>query len=274
VRVHMKNLKRLAAALITAAILGGCATTGGGNPSDPLEPFNRAMFSFNESVDNAVLKPVATGYRSAVPAVLRTGVSNFFSNLEDVWISANNLAQGKVEDGLGDFLRFAFNSTFGVFGLIDVASDMGLQKHNEDFGQTLGRWGVGSGPYLVLPLLGPSTVRDGLGLVLDVQADPVSNLGHVPTRNSAYATRVVDRRANLLDTTSVLEEAALDKYTFVRDSWTQRRRSLIYDGSPPRAPREDDDEPKRDPSPRSESASGLRAQASVDSETLRLETAR
>jgi phospholipid-binding lipoprotein MlaA len=238
----MAMLARLIAVTVLMGTLGGCATNAA-NPADPLEPFNRAMFGLNENVDKAVLKPVAQGYRSVVPSMVRTGVTNFFSNLEDLWISANNLVQGKVEFALGDLLRFTFNSSFGLLGVIDVASDMGLEKHNEDFGQTLGRWGVGSGAYLVLPLLGPSTVRDGAARVVDWQGDVVGNLSHVPTRNTLYATRVVSDRSNLFDATGILEEAALDKYTFVRDSWLQRRRSLVYDGSPPREP-SDSDEPK------------------------------
>jgi phospholipid-binding lipoprotein MlaA len=240
----MAMLGRFCAVAALGAILGGCATTAA-NPADPLEPFNRTMFRFNEGVDKAVLKPVAQGYRAVVPPLVRTGVTNFFSNLEDLWISANNLMQGKVESALGDFLRFTFNSSFGFLGVYDIASDMGLEKHNEDFGQTLGRWGVGSGAYLVLPLLGPSTVRDGAARVVDWQGDVVSNLSDVPTRNSLYATRVVSDRSNLFDAAGILEEAALDKYTFVRDSWLQRRRSLVYDGNPPREePSPDFDEPK------------------------------
>ncbi len=174
----------------------------------------------------------------------RTGVTNFFANLEDLWISANNLMQGKVESALGDFLRFTFNSSFGLLGVIDIASEMGLEKHNEDFGQTLGRWGVGSGPYLVLPFLGPSTVRDGSALVVDYKAGLLSYaVDDVAVRNSLYALKYVDTRANLFDATGLVEEAALDKYTFVRDSWLQRRRSLVYDGNPPREPA-DSDEPK------------------------------
>lgn len=237
-------------AAILVAALAGCATTAA-NPADPLEPLNRAMFGFNESVDNAVLKPVAKGYRQVVPPLMRTGVTNFFSNLEDLWISANNLMQGKVEYALGDLLRFTFNSSFGLLGVLDVASDMGLEKHNEDFGQTLGRWGMGSGPYLVLPFLGPSTIRDGAGLVADFRVDVVTHLDHVPTRNALYATRLVNGRSNLLDATNLLEGAALDKYTFVRDSWLQRRRSLVYDGNPPKQPSLDNDEPEPEaPNPR------------------------
>jgi phospholipid-binding lipoprotein MlaA len=233
--------KRQCAALLLAVTLAGCATSGG-NPADPLEPFNRAMFRFNDALDGAVIKPVAKGYRVVVPGIVRTGVSNFFSNLEDVWISVNNVLQGKFQEGFEDFTRVLFNSTFGIAGIFDFASDVGLQKHNEDFGQTLGRWGVGSGAYLVLPILGPSTVRDGFGLVLDTQADLVFQIGGVPVHNTLYATRAISKRANLLDASSVIEQAALDKYAFVRDAWLQRRLDLVYDGDPPREP---DDEPTK-----------------------------
>src|SRR6185503_13737611 len=162
--------------------------------------------------------------------------------------------QGKVTDGAIDFTRFTWNSTVGLLGFFDVASAWDLPKHNEDFGQTLGRWGMGTGPYLVLPLFGPSNFRDGAGLVLDSRVgDVVRNLDDVPTRNTLYATRVVNTRANLLDATKVLEDAALDKYRFVRDAYLQRRRSLVYDGAPPREqePDEEDDEPKKPAAPAS-----------------------
>jgi phospholipid-binding lipoprotein MlaA len=239
----MAIFARLVTAMLVT-VLGGCATAAK-NPADPLESLNRAMFSFNETVDDAVLKPVAKGYRAVVPQLVRRGVTNFFANLEDPWISANNLMQGKVELGLGDFIRFAVNSTLGLFGVLDVASEMGIEKHNEDFGQTLGRWGVGSGPYLVLPFLGPSTLRDGPAVIADYTASPLTFfVEDVAARNSLYALKFVDVRTNLFDATGILEEAALDKYTFVRDSWLQRRRSLVYDGSPPREEPLDMDEPK------------------------------
>ena len=227
--------KRYGAAVAIAATLAGCATTAT-NPNDPLEPFNRAMFQFNDGLDNVVLKPAGEAYRTVIPSLVRTGVKNFFSNVEDLWIGVNNLLQGKVEEGLTDFMRVAVNTFFG-FTVIDVASDAGMTKHNEDFGQTLGRWGVGSGPYVVLPFFGSSTFRDGVGLAFDFQADPVVNVGHVPTRNTLYSVRVISERANLLDASRILEEAALDKYGFTRDSYLQRRRSLIYDGNPPREER-------------------------------------
>jgi len=236
--------KWLCAALLLAGSLAGCATSGG-NPADPLEPLNRAVFGFNDAADRVLIKPVAKGYRAVVPGPVRTGVSNFFSNLEDVWISVNDVLQGKFKQGLEDFGRVIFNSTFGVAGLFDPASDAGLKKHNEDFGQTLGAWGVGSGPYVVLPILGPSSFRDGFGLLLDTRADLVFQIDGVPVHNSLYATRAISNRANLLDASDVLEAAALDKYAFVRDAWLQHRRDLVYDGNPPREREEPDDEPTK-----------------------------
>ena len=220
--------------LLTALV--GCATTGG-NPHDPLEGYNRAMFSFNEGVDNAIIKPVASGYKAVMPEIARTGVTNFFSNLRDVWIGVNNILQGKVGAGASDFGRFAINSTIGILGLFDIASNAGFEKHNEDFGQTLGRWGVGSGAYVMLPILGPSSVRDGLSLLaVDWHGDPLWYVSNIPTRSELIVVRAVDSRANLLDASRLAEEAALDHYAYVRDAYLQRRRSLIYDGNPPPEP--------------------------------------
>jgi phospholipid-binding lipoprotein MlaA len=239
------EVKRLCAALLLAGSLAGCATSGG-NPADPLERVNRAVFAFNDVADKAVLTPVAKGYRFIVPGFLRTGISNFFSNLEDVWVSVNDVLQGKFQEGAEDATRVIFNSTFGIAGIFDFASDVGLPKRNEDFGQTLGAWGVGSGPYVVVPFLGPSTFRDGLALFVDYRADLVYRLSEsVPVRNSLWGTRAISNRAKLLDATSVLEQAALDKYAFARDAWLQRRRNLVYDGNPPREPDEPDDEPAK-----------------------------
>ena len=232
----LRAIRRFCAAVLLAGLLSACATTGGGGSiQDPLEPLNRAIFEFNESFDQVLLKPVAEGYRAVLPEMVRTGVTNFFSNIDDVWIAANNLLQGKPENALQDVMRVAINTVIGLGGLIDVASDAGLEKHNEDFGQTLGRWGIGSGPYIVLPFLGASTLRDGIGLFgVDYAVEPVWNFDHIPTRNTLYAGRAVNSRANALDAVRVIEEAALDKYRFVRDAHLQRRRSLIYDGDPPR----------------------------------------
>jgi phospholipid-binding lipoprotein MlaA len=237
------EVKRLCAALLLAGSLAGCATSGG-NPADPLEKVNRAVFKFNDGADKIFFTPVAKGYRAVLPGFVRTGISNFFSNLEDVWISVNDVLQGKFQEGSEDLTRVIFNSTFGIGGIFDFASDVGLPKRNEDFGQTLGSWGVGSGPYVVVPFLGPSTFRDGLALFVDYKADLVYwGTESVAVRNSLYATRAFSNRAKLLDATSILEQAALDRYAFVRDAWLQRRRSLVYDGNPPRERDEPDDEP-------------------------------
>lgn len=238
------EVKRLCAALLLSGVMAGCATSGG-NPADPLERINRPIFAFNDATDRWVFTPVAKGYRFVLPGFVRTGISNFFSNLDDVWVSVNDVLQGKFQGGLEDFTRVVFNTTFGIGGLFDFASPVGLPKHNEDFGQTLGAWGIGSGPYVVIPFLGPSTFRDGFGLIFDYNADLVYwATDSVPVRNSLYATRAFSNRAKLLDATSLLEQAALDRYAFVRDAWLQRRRNLVYDGNPPRErDDESDDEP-------------------------------
>ena len=216
-----------------ALLVAGCATSGG-DPRDPLEGLNRGVQAFNDAIDENALRPAARLYRNLTPSGLRDGVRNFFNNLDDLYIGANNLLQGKAEQAMSDLMRVAVNTTLGFFGVIDWASDMGLEKHNEDFGQTLGRWGLGDGPYLVLPLLGPSTLRDSAALPVDWQGDPV--LLHVPVdeRNTLTAARVVSRRTDLLEASRTLEEAALDRYVFLREATLQRRRSLIYDGRPPR----------------------------------------
>lgn len=236
---------RLLAALVLSTVFSGCATTG--STSDPLEPMNRVVFNFNEKVDQVILTPVARGYRTVFPEFLRTGVTNMFSNLEDVWIGVNNLLQGKVREGAQDFSRVTWNSTLGILGFFDVATAFELPKHNEDFGQTLGWWGVGTGPYLVLPLFGPSDFRDGAGFSVDSFADIVRNLDNVPARNTLYGTRAINTRTNLLDASEVLEQAALDKYRFMRDAYLQRRRSLVYDGNPPLEDEFQDDEPPEKP---------------------------
>ena len=243
------------ALLLTAA---GCATTNGGDPRDPLEGFNRAMYSFNDGFDEAIGKPVASAYRDVLPGPARMVIRNFFSNIADLWIGANSLLQGKPLDALTDWTRFAMNSTIGLFGFLDFASDVGIEKHDEDFGQTFGRWGIDEGAYLVWPFLGSSTVRDSVGLIPDSHFDPVRR--HTPkgVRYFLVVTRAVSRRADLLDASRILEEAALDKYIFQRDAHLQRRRSLVHDGNPPRAarevPRAGADEPQPPVQPVSEPA--------------------
>lgn len=208
--------------------LAGCATTG--NPDDPLEGFNRAMFSFNEQVDRVALKPAAEAYQAVVPQPLRTGVGNVFSNIGDPWIGINNLLQGKVADALSDMMRFLVNSTFGLLGVLDVATEMGFAKHDEDLGQTLGSWGVGEGAYVVLPFFGPRTLRDTATFPLDLRGEYPLSIDHVPTRNLLIALGVVHIRSTALGAERTLEEATLDKYAYVRDFYLQQRRYKVFDG--------------------------------------------
>ena len=219
--------------LVLALAGAGCASTRS-DPRDPLESVNRAVYVFNEKADEMVLRPAARLYRNVTPSGLRDGVRNFFNNLDDLYIGANNLLQGKVEQTMSDLMRIAVNTTLGFFGVIDWASDMGLEKHNEDFGQTLARWGVGDGVYLVLPLLGPSTLRDTAALPVDWEGDPVYWHTPVDERNALTVARTISRRADLLGASRTLEDAALDRYVFLREAYLQQRRSQIHDGRPPR----------------------------------------
>jgi phospholipid-binding lipoprotein MlaA len=218
-----------AAAALLAVALAGCASGPDANPRDPFEPYNRKMSSINDSVDNAVLKPVATVYSNVTPDLARTGVSNFFRNLGDAWSFVNASLQLRPREASENALRFGVNTVFGFMGVLDIASEMGLERTTLDFGQTLGRWGVPSGPYLVLPIFGPSSVRDAAGITVESRGDLVMSVGEIPLRNSLYALRAVETRANLLRATSMLEGAALDKYTFTRDIYLQRRESQIED---------------------------------------------
>lgn len=230
--------RRLRSALICAVlglgVLGGCATTGSGDPRDPMEPVNRAIYTFNDGVDTMLVKPAAEIYQGVVPGLVRTGVSNVFSNLNDVIVALNNLLQGKFSSALSDFGRVLLNTTAGLLGIFDVATPAGLEKHDEDFGQTLGWWGIGDGPYIVLPLLGSSNLRDTVGRVGDYKTDPVTYIDPSHDRNIVQALRIINRRAELLSASRILAVAALDEYEFVRDAYLQRRRNLIYDGNPPR----------------------------------------
>ncbi|MCZ2415018.1 MAG: VacJ family lipoprotein [Burkholderiales bacterium] len=220
-----------------AWLLGGCATPGSPAAArDPFEPMNRVVFQFNDTIDKAVLEPVATGYQDYVPENLRIAIGSVFGNLADLWTAVNQLLQGKPLEALSDLSRFVLNSTLGVAGLADIATPMGLEKHHEDFGQTLGRWGVPSGPYLVLPLLGPSSLRDAPALIPDYRGDLVTAIDSKGERNNAYLLRVIDTRARLLRAERLVEGAALDRYSFIRDGYLQRRRNLVYDGNPPEEP--------------------------------------
>jgi phospholipid-binding lipoprotein MlaA len=226
--------------LLAGLILSGCASTSSsGNPKDPFEGFNRSMYSFNDTLDRAVLKPVAQGYKAVMPDPAIKMVHNFFSNIDDIFVTGNDLLQLKFAQAASDFTRVWVNSTFGVFGLFNVADR--LEKHNEDFGQTLGYWGVSSGPYLVLPLLGPSSVRDGSGLAVDSYFGVIENIPDIPTRNSLWASNKIDQRVQLLDTEKILEDTVVDRYSFIRDGYLMRRQSLVYDGDPPREKYEEED---------------------------------
>lgn len=245
----MQNLPRHLRVLLVSVsmlmtLLGGCATTG--NPHDPLEPMNRAIYSFNDGVDQAIFKPVAEAYRAVLPSFVRTSVSNFFANINDVVIALNNLLQGKPGNAASDVGRIAINTTIGILGVFDVATEFGMEKHHEDFGQTLGYWGVGDGPFLMLPLLGPSNLRDTVGRVADFKLDPITYVDPSRDRNILWGSRSVSQRADLLETSKILETAALDPYEFLRDAYLQRRRNLVHDGSPP-PEKEDDIEIKMKP---------------------------
>ncbi|MFT5658937.1 MAG: phospholipid-binding lipoprotein MlaA [Gammaproteobacteria bacterium] len=240
------KIKLISALLcLSAVFLTGCATLDGPtDPSDPFESYNRSMDSFNNKLDRYVLKPVAIGYDTVTPSPVQKGVSNFFSNLDDVLVIFNDLFQFKFKQLASDTGRLVINSSLGIFGLIDWASDIGLNKHDEDFGQTLGYWGVSSGPYLILPLFGPSTIRDTGGLITDSSyLNPINNEVHeewqYPARDTSTATslsvvKAVDSRARLLKAEGILNEAALDRYIYIREAFLQQRLNLVHDGNPPK----------------------------------------
>jgi phospholipid-binding lipoprotein MlaA len=230
---NMAHSARWAGAAAVLAVVAGCATGPNANPADPFEPFNRGVSRFNDGVDKAVLVPVATAYQGVLPSMVRTGVSNFFNNIGDVWSLANNVAQLKLQNSAETFMRLNVNTFFGLGGVLDVATEAGIPRHEEDFGQTLGHWGVGAGPYVVLPLLGSSTLRDTAAKPLDYWGDPVGHIDDVAWRNSLTVLRIVDTRAQFLRAGRLLEDAALDKYSFTRDAYLQHRRSEVYDGNPP-----------------------------------------
>ncbi len=233
---------RLFCAALVVASMAGCASTD--SPAakrDPLEPMNRAVYRFNDAVDRAVAKPAARAYEAAIPEFFRTMIGNAFGNLADVWTAANQLMQGKPGHAASDAWRVMVNTTLGFGGLLDIASEAGIEKHNEDFGQTLGRWGVPSGPYLVLPILGPSTFRDAPGRAVDIYADPVRTIDSHGQRNNATLVRAIDTRQRLFEGERLVDEAALDRYSFIRDGYLQLRRNQIHDGSPPPSYEEDTD---------------------------------
>ncbi|MDE2503207.1 MAG: VacJ family lipoprotein, partial [Burkholderiales bacterium] len=251
------------AALAAAALIAGCATTSvtpaagaragaaaavPHNP-DPFENWNRKVYAFNDSVDRAVLKPVAQTYRKVVPSLVRTGVDNVLGNIRDVWSAANHLMQGHVETGLNMGMRVLTNTFFGLGGLLDPASEMRLTRQSTDFGITLGHWGFGPGPYLVLPILGPSDIRDSIGFIAGFKAGPSSLPESARGRNAVTVVDAINLRASLLSTTSLIDNVALDPYVFVRDAYLSRRRDAVYDGAPPLENMDDDADSPPAPDP-------------------------
>ena len=243
---------RVVAALALAAV-AGCATAPQGaagvadrhtaGPKDPYEPFNRKVFAFNDTLDTYALKPVATAYTKVVPSPIRTGVHNFFGNFSDAWSAVNQLLQGKPGDAGSMTLRVLTNTTIGIGGLFDPATSLGLERKSEDLGQTLGVWGLEPGPYLVLPLFGSSDIRDALALPADTYVSPSLLVAPKYWKEVAIdAVGVIDTRAGLLGASQMLDELAFDRYTFVRDAYITRRRSLVYDGNPPDLPDDDADQ--------------------------------
>lgn len=246
----MKRAVLIGLAAAWLLVLGGCATTlndvraGPGARLDPWENWNRKVFAFNESLDENVLKPVATGYAKVVPQFARRGVDNFFNNAADAWSAVNNVLQGKAEPAMQDVVRVTTNTVFGFFGLLDIASEFGLEHHYEDFGQTLGRWGFGAGAYVVWPLLGPSSVRDSAALPADRWfAAPSVYIKEGRWQAGITVLQIVNTRANLLGASKLLDDIALDKYSFIRDAYLQRRRSLVFDGDAPDLPQPADAPP-------------------------------
>jgi|JI10StandDraft_1071094.scaffolds.fasta_scaffold09060_12 phospholipid-binding lipoprotein MlaA len=220
-------------AVLAVVALQACTAVPQKDPRDPMESWNRSVFTFNDSVDRAVVKPVATVYARVMPNWMRTGINNFFTNLDDVWSLVNNALQLRGLDTADSFGRVVVNTTMGLGGLLDVASEMGMERHSANFGLTLGRWGVGPGPFVVLPFWGASTLRDTLALSLDIPGNLVNSVQDVPTRDALTIVSAVDTRATYLKAGDVVDGAALDKYSFTRDAFLQRRRNQVYDGNPP-----------------------------------------
>jgi phospholipid-binding lipoprotein MlaA len=227
--------RRMAMALAACSllVLQGCATVKNPDARDPWESMNRSVYHFNDVLDHVAIKPAAKVYTAVLPSPVRTGIHNFLGNLGDVWSMANSALQLKGQATAETFMRITVNTFFGLGGVLDVATEMRLEKRKEDFGQTLGHWGVKPGPYIVLPILGPSTLRDTLATPLDIQGDVAQQFNDPATRHVLSATRVMDVRSSLLQTVDVIKEAALDPYTFVRDGYLQKRENDIHDGNPP-----------------------------------------
>jgi phospholipid-binding lipoprotein MlaA len=249
----LKRFLAVSVVLVGLLFQQGCASTASPNASnagsdrggaDPFESVNRVTAVFNGSLDAFLIKPLAKAYKFATPPPLQMMVGSFFGNLSDVWTGTNNLLQGKPKAAVSDFTRFTLNTVWGLLGLVDVATDLGLEKHNEDFGQTLGVWGLSPGPYVVLPVLGPSSLRDSLGLIPDSFGSPIRKVTHSSVRFGLYGLRAIEVRAGFLSAERFMDSASVDDYAFFRNGFFQRRYSQVYDGNPPEAaaPKYDDDD--------------------------------
>ena len=222
-----------ACAMFAVMLVAGCATGPKANPDDPLEPMNRALYDVHDAVDTAVVRPVAQAYVDVVPQPIRQAVSNVFNNIQDLFSGVNGVLQGKLDKAGDDFGRVVLNTGFGLGGIFDLASMMGIERGNEDFGQTFGVWGIPQGPYLFVPLFGPTTVRDGAGVAVRFVWGPAQYLNEEALRLSLYGLTYIDLRADALSASGLVDTAALDRYTFIRNAYLQRRRYLVYDGKPP-----------------------------------------
>ena len=254
---YIANSVRSVLTIFAFCWVSGCATVPAGQVNDPLEPFNRVMFGLNDGVDTVLLKPAATVYKAVLPDFVRQAFGNFFGNLAEPWVAVNAGLQFKGQAMLETMLRFGVNTFFGFGGVLDVAGGMGIERRNEDFGQTLGYWGINPGPYVVWPFFGPSNLRDSVGLVVDFRGDPLNRDPNVLTteRDTLSIVRLLDFRANLLKAGNLMDEVALDKYTFTRDVYLQRRRSLVFDGNEPPEPDDSPEEVKPNrPGPASQNA--------------------
>ena len=229
-----KQLGTVAVVVIAALVLGGCATQRSPHPDDPWEGYNRAIFAFNDRLDKAVLEPAANVSDTVAPLPVKVGLGNFFGNLNDIWTGINNLLQGKGGDGASDAARVLINTTVGIFGVFDIASEMGIEKHDEDLGQTFAVWGASSGPYFVVPFFGPKTIRSTVALPFDLRGNSLVRPDDIAARNTLGALRIVHQRAALLGAGRAVEEGSLDRYDYMRDFYLQQRRYEIYDGNPPR----------------------------------------
>jgi phospholipid-binding lipoprotein MlaA len=218
--------------ILLLPLLSACASTT--RQVDPFESFNRKVYTFNDTIDRAAVKPIAQAYVKAVPNPIRAGVSNILSNLNDISVALNNILQGKLKNAFSDLGRFTINTTVGLFGIFDVASTTGLDKNDEDFGQTLGYWGIGDGPYIVLPFFGPSNLRDSVSRVVDIKTSATNLMLEPKDRNILFSFNIIHRRSQLLNASNILSIAAIDEYEFVRDAYFQKRLNQIYDGNPPR----------------------------------------